>query len=254
MFYCFLSRYLKYTYLLVCLTVISIRSYGQVTIRYQNTIQGGATLIGNSWFYSPGGTRLTPDIDGDASTSLSCSADLILPAGSTIVKAYLAIEQGLFNTAAFSSVKIKVPGASSYTTLSSGTSLANRVVLGDASSYFHQMIWDITSIMPASGYVSVAGGGAGGRYTLADPTPIPDYMGGWSIIVVYSNPNSKFRHVTVADNWQYYFNATVSSNVTGVKVPSSGTVKAVVGVTGTYGDRGYAENLMDRKGVIILIC
>jgi hypothetical protein len=88
--------------------------------------------------------KVTADIDGDASTSMSCSADLILPAGSTIVKAYLAIEQGYANTAAFSSVKIKVPGASSYTTLSSGTSLANRV----GSINFHQMIWDITSIMP----------------------------------------------------------------------------------------------------------
>lgn len=243
MFYCFLSRYLKYTYLFVCLTIISIKSYGQTaTIRYQNNVQGGATLIGNSWYYSTSAaptTNVVADIDGDASTSMSCSADLILPAGSTIVKAYLAIEQGYANTTAFSSVKIKVPGASSYTTLSSGTSLANRVV----SSTFHQMIWDITSIMPASGYVSVAGGGAGGRYTLADPTPVPDYMGGWSIIVVYSNPNSKFRNVTVADNWQYFINSTVSSNVTGVKVPGSGTVKAVVGVTGTYGDRGYSDLL-----------
>jgi hypothetical protein len=67
-------------------------------------------------------------------------------------------------------------------------------------------------------------------------------MGGWSIIVVYSNPNSKFRNVTVADNWQYFINSTVSSNVTGVKVPGSGTVKAV-GVTGTYGDRGYSDLL-----------
>jgi hypothetical protein len=39
-------------------------------------------------------TNVVADIDGDASTSMSCSADLILPAGSTIVKAYLAIEQG----------------------------------------------------------------------------------------------------------------------------------------------------------------
>jgi hypothetical protein len=76
---------------------ISIKSYGQTaTIRYQNNIQGGATLIGNSWFYSTSvpTTNVVADIDGDASTSMSCSADLILPAGSTIVKAYLAIEQG----------------------------------------------------------------------------------------------------------------------------------------------------------------
>jgi hypothetical protein len=65
-------------------------------------------------------------------------------------------------------------------------------------------------------------------------------------------PNSKFRNVTVADNWQYFINSTVSSNVTGVKVPGSGTVKAVVGVTGTYGDRGYSDLL--NFGLLLVLC
>lgn len=231
----------KLFFLLVFL-LCSIGLHAQTTIRYQETIQGGATIIGNSWFYSlPGAinTRLVPDIDGIASTGRSSSADLILPAGSKIEKAFLAIETGYSATSNLSSVKLRTPGGSNYTTLLATSSIANKF----ATQGYAQMIWDITSMIPANGYVSTAAGGTGGRFYLADPTPSPVIMGGWSIIVVYSNPNSKFRNITVADNWQYFSNSTVSTDITGINVPGSGSVKAVVGVTGTYGDRGYSDLL-----------
>lgn len=181
---------------LLGLSLVSLNSFSQVAIRYQNDIKGGVTIIGNSWFTGTSGGVLA-NIDNDASTTASGSADLILPAGSTILKAYLAIEKN--GSGYFTSTKLMVPGASSYTTLPSSSTIANRT-----NSGYQQAIWDITSLMPANGYVSIAGGGAAGRYFLADPLPAPSTMGGWSIIVVYSNPNSKFRNVTVADNWQYF--------------------------------------------------
>ncbi|MBC5845036.1 beta strand repeat-containing protein, partial [Flavobacterium muglaense] len=231
-------------FLVVFMVLISSVSLAQSTNRYQAVIRGGATLFGNSWYYSStsnngyfSNTRLTPDVDNDNSTTLSTSSDLILPAGSTIEKAYLAIEKGI-GGGMFTSVKFKAPGAGSYTLLSTATALANN----NTNSYY-QAIWDVTSMMPANGYVSVASGGTAGRYFLADPLPdsttLP--MGGWSIIVVYSNPASPARNITVADNWQFFNNSTVNSDVTGVTVPASGVVNAVIGVTGTYGDRNYSD-------------
>ena len=237
------SNYLRDLFLVIFL-FISVVSWAQVTTRYNEIIQGGATVFGNSWYYNttPSGARLTPDIDGNGTTSWSTSADLILPVGSTIVKAYLSIEKDDYSgTPTFTSVKLKVPGVA-YTTLTSATSIASRSETGYGSA---QMIWDITSLMPANGYVSTAAGGAAGRYFLADPLPAPVIMGGWSIIVVYTNPNSKFRSVVVADNWQFFDSPanTVNTTIAGVRVPGSGLVKAVVGVTGTYGDRGAQDIL-----------
>ena len=222
-------------------------SFGQTTTRYQSVIKGGATLFGNSWYYSTTSntgtntnTRLVPDIDGDATTSHSTSSDLILPAGSRIERAFLAIEKGI-NGGSFTSVKFKAPGSAAYTTLNTTTALANKTT----GATYYQAIWDVTTMMPATGYVSVAGGGTAGSYFVADPLPssttLP--MGGWSIIVVYSNANSPSRNITVADNWQFFNNATVNSDVNNVTVPASGIVTAVVGLTGTYGDRTYSDFL-----------
>ncbi|AYM99675.1 GEVED domain-containing protein [Chryseobacterium sp. 3008163] len=208
------------------------------TIRYNDVIQGGVSMIGTSWYYSVPGNptaALIPDVDGDASTTWSTSGDLILPAGSTIEKVLLSVEKN--GGPNFTSAMLKVPGATTYTTLTPATSIADRTSVGA----YAQMIWDITSMVPANGYVSTAGGGIGGRYFLANPTPAPVNMGGWSMIVVYKNANSKFRQIVVTDGWQGAF--PVETQINGLKIPASGTVKAVVGVTGTYGDRGFSDLL-----------
>lgn len=238
-----LKGYYRFLGILFMLIVQEQLTNAQITVRYKSDIQGGATIIGNSWFYSAPGaatTRLTPDIDNIAGTTLSTSADLILPAGSKIIKAFLSLEKGSAGTP-FTSVRLKVPGASDYQLI---VAPGSYFLISRLASLYNQSVFDITSLMPNDGFVSTAGGGAAGRYFLADPTPAPSDMGGWSIIVVYTNPASKFRNVTVADNWQYFNGTSVNTDISGIKIPSSGVVKAVVGVTGTYGDRGYTDNLL----------
>ncbi|AYN00606.1 hypothetical protein EAG08_10030 [Chryseobacterium sp. 3008163] len=212
------------------------------SIRYNDVVQGGVSMTGNSWYFSlPANntTRRVPDIDGDGSTIWSNYGDLILPAGSTIVKAYLSVEKD--GPANFTSAMLKVPGAAAYTTLTPGTSIADRST-GGAFGYA-QMIWDITSMIPPNGYVSTAAGGPAGRYFLANPSPFPVSMGGWSIIVVYKNANSKFRKIVINDGWQSFPPGVVQTTIQGLKIPASGTVKAIVGLTGTYGDRGFSDLL-----------
>ena len=81
-------------------------------------------MFGNSWFESVTGypSITAPDVDDGTvfdlwggATDHSTYADLILPPGSTIEKAYLYVERA-FASQLTSEVKLGVPSASGYTT------------------------------------------------------------------------------------------------------------------------------------------
>lgn len=179
-------------------------------------------------------------------TSLSSSSDLILPPGSTIVKAYLYIEGYAASLVAgtmkqMTSTKFKVQN-NPYITLNTTTAgfLANPM----SGSSYGQIIWDVTSLIPADGFTSTVtpGGNASnqGKYAIADVNPFvaSNYGYGWCLIVIYSNPASKYRSVTVADACN-----TSSSTVTinNVIVPTIGTINACAMATGCYGDPGLTD-------------
>lgn len=180
-------------------------------------IKGGVTMIGNSNYLQSSDFNIpTPavlnDVDGDPSTVISTSSDLILPAGSKIDYAYLTVQTGYEATAGeMTSIKFKVPGKS-YLTLNSSSPqfIAAKSVLDTSpgTRKYRQIIFNVTNLLPQNGFVSNAAGGLLGRYFVADP--IPNFptnqrtnMGGWSLIVVYSNTNSLYRNITIADNWQF---------------------------------------------------
>ena len=236
--------------ILIILIITSSNSFiAQTTIRYHETIQGGVAMIGNSHYLKStdfGGTAIVNDIDGDGSTTISSSSDLILPTDSSVEYAYLAIETGFEATAGdMTSVKFKVPGGSYITLTNSSTQfLSTKSVLEPSGSRkYRQMLFDVTDLLPATGFTSIAAGGVSGRYFVADPVPTypvaqRSNMGGWSLIVVYKNESSILRSVTVADNWQFFGSGTntINTDIANVQLPNGGTVQATVGVTGTYGD------------------
>jgi hypothetical protein len=179
-----------------------------LNVRYQDNIQGGATLFGNSFYlqtndWNGAYTILRADVDGDPSTSISSSSDLILPPGATVVKAFLSVETmyGLVvGSADFDSVKFKTPGGS-YTTLNTASAgYLTRNIFNDAPGtgsdrYYRQMVFDVTSLLPTT---------PTGTYTVADPSPrndntadIYNQMGGWALTVVYRNPSAtaQFRNM-----------------------------------------------------------
>lgn len=146
MFYDFLYKYLKDACLLTLLFILSERGYSQTAIvQYQSNIQGGVSLIGNSWFYSTVGA-VTTKLTVDALATMSNSGTLVLPVEPTIEETYLFSEQGYANTSAFNSVKINILDAISYMPLSSTGSLANTSLENQGGN--HQTILDITSIVP----------------------------------------------------------------------------------------------------------
>jgi hypothetical protein len=251
--------------LLLVITALpmALRTHAQTsTIRFNDIVKGGVSMIGNSHYLQSSDfdipdPSIANDVDGDMATSISTSADLILPTNSTVVYAYLTVETGFEATPGdMTSVKFRVPGGS-YMTLTSASPqfLGVRSVNDPGTRKYRQMMFDVTDLMPPTGYVSVAGGGAAGRYFLADPTP--NYpvdqrtnMGGWSLIVVYQNPNSINRSVVVADGWRFFDSngESVDTDIPNVRLPNSGTVAATVGLTGTYGDpalAGYCPGCTD---------
>ncbi len=256
-------RALPMLLLVITALPMALRTQGQTsTIRFNDVVKGGVAMIGNSHYLQSSDfdipdPSIVNDVDGDPSTSISTSADLILPANSTIVYAYLTVETGFESTPGdMTSVKFRVPGGAYITLTNASTQfLAVRSVNDPGTRKYRQMIFDVTALAPASGYVSVAGGGAAGRYFVADPTP--NYpvdqrtnMGGWSLIVVYRNASSINRSVVVADGWRFFDSngESVDTDIPNVRMPNSGTVTATVGLTGTYGDpalAGYCPGCTD---------
>lgn len=239
--------------LLVLFALLSSTVVGQLRIRYQSSIRGGLTYAGNSLIQ---GTNSTTSFDyryvnNSGGTRMSSSSDLVLPPGSTIVKAVLYVES-YYDVAGptMTSVKFKVPGqaATTLTTTTPGF-LESRT---DVVEAYYQFVFDVTNLMPANGYVTnvVPGGEAtgAGRYSVGDPEPFQasNWGYGWCLMVVYANPNSKYRNITVADQPQAFglpsaggvLGARMQLDIPGITVPSTGAVNALLISTGCWGEQG----------------
>jgi hypothetical protein len=60
-------------------------AHAQTTVRYQQSITGGVTFASNAFYIRSSNNRtlrVPADTDGDPSTAVSSSTDLVLPAGS----------------------------------------------------------------------------------------------------------------------------------------------------------------------------
>jgi hypothetical protein len=232
------------------------------TIRYQQSIRGGFAKASNclvnvpSASYGGYGQKI---IKTDGGVSMSSSSDLILPTGSTIAKAFLYVEGYSTGATKITKVGFKVPGAAIYTNLTN----ASTGFIGNPTSSSSQFIIDVTAMMPVNGYVSsVTPGGdpsGNGKYSVADVVAYDanNYGYGWTLYVVYTNPASRYRNVTIADV-NITFGGTgcgspltgpcsTTFNVNGISVPTSGTVPAVVSFTGTYGDVGLNDQVQFGK-------
>ncbi|MCT4561797.1 MAG: PKD domain-containing protein [Crocinitomicaceae bacterium] len=230
---------LRFMLLGLLLGFFSFWSLGQTTIRFQQNLNGGLATAANSLQFDVG---VYSDIDGDTSTSASSSADLVLPPGSQIYKAFLYIEN--FDGGQMTTVKFAYPGSTGYTTLTT----ASPQFLANPDNIQSQLIFDVTNIIPINGFTSnIVNGGdptGAGRYMVADPNSSSVNSGlGWSLVVVYRNPASAYRSLTIADactTFGFSSFGSISTIVSGITVPVIGPVNASVFTTGTYGDYSSA--------------
>lgn len=171
---------------------------------------------------------------------MSSSSDLVLPPNAKIVKAYLYAE---CYGGQLTSCRFRVPGGNYVLMNAASPGFIARPVSGS----YGQLIFDVTSMVAPSGYTSnyIAGGDPSGigSYAVADVSPYYSAHNGygWCLYVVYTSPTAKFRNVTIADACQvmdYLNSPTVSFDIPNVLVPQTGTVNAVVAITGCWGENG----------------
>lgn len=133
------------------------------------------------------------------------------------------------------SVKLKVPGAASYTTVTSTqTDYHNDVLVPTLPHTGYRSFADITSLINTTN--------PNGTYTVADvasPAGIINGCGGWTIVIAYSNPSLPVKNLTVFDG-----SAIMNGGdpplyvpITGFLTPPLGPVSCELGAVVYDGDR-----------------
>ncbi len=136
--------------------------------------------------------------------------------------------------------KLKIPGASAYTTVTSTqTDYHNNTLVAGLVHTGFKCFADITSLINLSN--------PDGTYTLgnvASPVGINDAYGGWTIVFVYANALLPTKNLTVFDG-----NALIKSGsapadvaISGFLTPPSGPVNCELGAVAYDGDRNSLDS------------
>ncbi|RZK47119.1 MAG: hypothetical protein EOO94_01345, partial [Pedobacter sp.] len=142
--------------------------------------------------------------------------------------------------------KIKVPGASTYTTVTSTqTDYHNSTVIPGYVHTGFKCFADITSLVNTAS--------ANGTYTVGNitsPAGITDAYGGWTIVIAYTNATAQIRNLTVYDG-----NAAVRTgspnvdvSISGFLTPPTGPVTCELGAVVYDGDRASADAFSFQQG------
>jgi len=184
----------------------------------------------------------------------SSTADLSLNACSRVLFAglYWGADQGISGTDSawitpgFNTIKLKLPGAPAYQTLTS--TQTNRHSLGYSTAGFNHTGYlcfrDITSLINVTN--------ANGTYTVADvlgPIGINNACGGWTIVIAYSNPSLQPRNLTIFDGSVIINQGdpAVDVPISGFLTPPSGAVSCELGAVVYDGDRNGTDSFAFRQ-------
>ena len=242
------------------------------SVRYSQNIRGDIALVGNTLESCPSTGDATcaaartataatladnndnnhvmtyVDTDTDAATFDSSTATLSLPATAQVRFAglYWGADTSAGGTGAAAadaslrgSVKLKVPGASAYTTYTSDR-------LDDIGTIY-QGFRDVTSLVQAAG---------SGTYAIADVqagTGTNRYAG-WSLVVAYADTTDIARNLTVFDGLQAVSAAGQNSltvPVTGFATPPAGPVNTRMAVVAYEGDFGLTPDAFSLNGTAV---
>jgi len=215
------------------------------------TARGGT---GNSDNLNNNGWTMTfIDADTESFTTNSTSADLALPAGSTLLSAWLvwggrkAAGTGgsAADTANLNKVALRVPGGT-YSTVT-GTVFDPGLNTGTDSSPYQGSL-DITT------QVKAAGNGTYWVGNIAAGTGVDRYAG-WSLVVAYRNPAAPLRDLRIfrgfADVTTGPGNENVDIPISGFLAPAAGAVNASVGVVAWEGDKGITGEAVKLNGTTL---
>jgi uncharacterized repeat protein (TIGR01451 family) len=266
---------------ILVLLLFSIAASSQVVRsfvpRYYNaSVRGTIKYVSNSIVRSATGTGEAPpvgssvntsqtginiDIDPDATTFNSSTADLSLPACSQILFAGLYWGGGKGTPiptpvdtvwrAAATSVKLKLPGSAVYLDLTSTqTDYANPVRFPSINFNMYQCFYDITSLVTALATPT----GTYGVANVANPSLASsngNCFGGWTIIIAYSNPSLLPQNLTVFDGCALIRPGAANAlnvPISGFLTPPSGAVSCEYGAVVLDGDRNDPDSCLFRQG------
>ncbi len=210
------------------------------------------------------------DIDGDASTFNSSSAILDIPAGSTVVWAGLywqgflhSCDSGDSNVCRFHGdtsissdsvdvstgaanahqVKFKQPAATEYTVVTAQT--VDYIYYSSAKGTVYSGFANVTGLITASG--------ANGTYTVADLQSMEGKWGygnygGWSLFVIYEDPNGTLHNNSVFDGLKRVQMDPVTIPITGFYTPAFGPVSSRLLTFAGEGEYAYTPDYITVGG------
>ncbi|MGB5419518.1 MAG: chromophore lyase, partial [Algibacter sp.] len=234
--------------------------------RYDEAIKGDMLLIGNSNVgihvsdpYNGTDTNdhinaaVHVDIDGDASTFNSSSADLDIP---NDVSCYQIVYAGLYWSAVvngsepISDVKFKVPGGP-YVDIT-GTEIYYQNAANNTNSntyaYYHDVTDMLTALANPEGTYAVAN-----ISSLVGAKPNSEGLSaGWSLFVIYEDPLLPSKYITSFDGFTK-ITSTINEtfDVTGFKTIPVGPVRAKYAFNTIEGDRRYTGDYLELNGTRI---
>ena len=191
------------------------------------------------------------EIEGinDNGTFNSTTADLVIPTTCNEVLfagLYWGADQGINGTntswisAAHNTVKLKIPGSAVYQDITSSQTDLHSAALSPGLPHTGYLCFaDITSLINTTN--------ANGTYTVANvegPIGINNSCGGWTIVIVYSNPTLLPRNLTVFDGSVIINQGDppVDVNISGFLTPPSGPVSCELGSVVYDGDRTSSDS------------
>ncbi len=190
----------------------------------------------------------------DNGTFNSSSSDLNIPSCSNVLFAglYWGTGQGTSGSNSTwitgeTTCKLKLPGAGSYTTITSTqTDYWNNTLIAGYVHTGFQCFKDITSLVNAAS--------PNGTYTVANvvsPLGINDSYGGWTIVIVYGNPSLTPRNLTVFDGCAAVKSGSgnVDVPINGFLTPASGPVSCELGTVVYDGDRGSGDGFQFKQNL-----
>jgi hypothetical protein len=242
------------TLALAALPASALANDAPFTPRFAQTARGDIAAVGNTLMTCPAGatncanaqngaafndndfTMTAVDLDGDASTVNSSRATVSLTAGASVLWAGLYWSADSSN-ANHNKIKLKVPGASSYQTVTSSELLTSTP---QPSRY--RAFADVTAQVAAAG---------GGQYWAGDvqATTGADRFAGWALLVAYRDDAQPIRRLNVYDglgtvDGTHSFSTTIAPFHT----PATGAVTTKAGLLSFEGDASLATETATFNG------
>jgi len=196
------------------------------------------------------------DVDVDGTTQNSSSSTINIPVGANVEWAglywggmYNSSNSGITNppgTLNTDQVRFKEPGAVVYTTINAQVRNIETVRFPGWRSFMSHA--DVTSIVQNAG---------SGNYFVADIAlatgrSFTGPYGGWTMVIVYSDPSEKTRRINVWDGFNFFgFGTNDNFAVTGLLTPSTGAFETHAGYFAFDGEANQTGDFVSINGTAL---